>query len=104
LTFAPKIASASFHLPDFLAIQVDYVDDRHNLFSLFTLSEAKCRSVLLRFPGFADKNVTFRSAPAPIPAPAAGFRLVSTFTYFQILRRYPRIPHVTRKVLVFPDA
>src|SRR5258707_11750855 len=91
------------HLPDFLAIQVDYVDDRHNLFSLFTLSEAKCRSVLLRFPGFADKNV--RSARPRHRSPDQQTVFVGIhFHYFQILRRYPRIPHVTRKGLVFPDA
>src|SRR6266849_4199484 len=37
------------HLTDFLAIQVHYVDDRHNLFSFFKPSEAECRSALLRF-------------------------------------------------------
>src|SRR6266404_5217456 len=91
------------HLPDFLAIQVDYVDDRHNLFSLFTLSEAKCRSVLLRFPGFADKNV--RSARPRHRSPHQQQIFVGIhFHYFQILGRNLDVAHVPRKVLVFPHA
>src|SRR5260370_15582939 len=89
------------HLSDLLAIQVDYIDDRHNLFSLFTLSEAKCRSALLCFPGFSDKNV--RSARARHRSPHQQQTFVAVhFHHFQIFRRYPHIPHVTREVLVLP--
>src|SRR5258708_18325706 len=35
-----------FHLPDLLAIQVDYAHDPADLFSLFTLSDANCPSAV----------------------------------------------------------
>src|SRR5260370_40211425 len=72
------------HLTDLLAFQIDYVDDRHNLFSFFTLSEAKCRSALLRFSCLADENVR-----SPLPRhrspPLHQVFLVLHLPYFHLL-------------------
>src|SRR5712672_4847529 len=54
--FRAKNRVRQLHLTDFLAIQIDYVDDRHNLFSFFTLSEAKRPLRLLRFSCLTDEN------------------------------------------------
>src|SRR6266849_8971453 len=93
-----------FHLPDFLAIQVHYVDDRHNLFS-FSLETRSGRTgtpLLLRFSCFADKNV--RSAWPRHRSPHQQQVFVGVpLHYFQILRCHPHISHVSRKVLVLPN-
>src|SRR2546430_17249739 len=47
-------------LTDFLALQIDYVDDRHYLFSFFTLSEARYHSGLLRFLCLAEDRKSTR--------------------------------------------
>src|SRR5882672_5687476 len=92
-----------FDLADFLATQIDYVHDGHNLFSFFTLSEAKCRSALFRFFRLADENV--RSAWSRNRSPHQQQVLVGVHLhYLQILGRNLNVAHMTRKVLVFPHA
>src|SRR6266404_5022935 len=92
-----------FDLADFLATQIDYIHDRHNLFSFFTLSEAKCRSALFRFFRLADENV--RSAWSGNRSAHQQQVLVGVHLhYLQILGRNLDVAHVTRKVLVLPDA
>src|SRR5713101_4464048 len=87
------------HLTDFLAIQVDYVDDRHNLFSF---SVQNLLTDLLRLAYLANENV--RSARSRHRSPHQQKVFVGVHLhYLQILRRYPRVAHVTRKMLVLPD-
>src|SRR5229473_1988931 len=87
------------HLTDFLAIQIDYVDDRHNLFSF---SVQNLLTDLLRLAYLANENV--RSARSRHRSPHQQQVFVGVHLhYLQILRRYPRVAHVTRKMLVLPD-
>src|SRR6266851_5542105 len=87
------------HLTDLLAIQIDYVDDRHNLFSF---SVQNLLTDLLRLAYLANENV--RSARSRHRSPHQQQVFVGVHLhYLQILRRYPRVAHVTRKMLVLPD-
>src|SRR6266446_9984887 len=78
-----------FDLADLLATQIDYVHDRHNLFSFFTLSEAKCRSalnVLTYFAFFALRMKMYVPlGPGTDPRTSSRFSSVSTFTTFKFL-------------------
>src|SRR6266851_7489864 len=62
-----------------------------------------CRSALLRFSRLADENV--RSARPRHRSPHQQQVFVDVHLHnLQILRRYPDVPHVTRKVLILPNA
>src|SRR6267378_6584364 len=85
-----------FDLADLLATQIDYVHDRHNLFSFFTLSEAKCRSalnVLTYFAFFALRMKMYVPlGPGTDPRTSSRFSSVSTFTtfkFFAVTRTLP---------------
>src|SRR5229473_793648 len=75
------------HLTDFLAIQVDYVDDRHNLFSF---------SVQNLFTYFAFLALRIKMyvplGPGTDPRTSSRFSSVSTFTtfkFFAVTRTFP---------------
>src|SRR5438309_2306122 len=92
--FRAKNRVRQLHLTDFLAIQVHYIDDRHNFFSFF--------SALLRFLGLADKNV--RSARPRHRSPHQQQVLVSVYLHdFQVLCGHLDVSHVTWKVLILPN-
>src|SRR5258708_8409286 len=75
------------HLTDFLAIQIDYVDDRHNLFSF---------SVQNLLPYFAFLALRIKMyvplGPGTDPRTSSRFSSVSTFTtfkFFAVTRTFP---------------
>src|SRR5882724_9969522 len=103
--FRAKDRVRQLHLTDLLAIQIDYVDDRHNLFSLFleTRPGSTGTPLLLRFSCLADKNICSARPWHRTPHQQQVFVGVH-FHYFQILRRHSLVAHVARKMLIFPDA
>src|SRR6266851_3055389 len=73
------------HLTDFLAIQIDYVDDRHNLFSF---------SNLLTYFAFLALRMKMYVplGPGTDPRTSSRFSSVSTFTtfkFFAVTRTFP---------------
>src|SRR6202158_2647039 len=69
-----------FHLTDFLAIQVNYVDDRHNLFSF------SVQNLLTYFAFLALRMKMYVPlGPGTDPRTSSRFSSVSTFTTFKFL-------------------
>src|SRR5260370_41311838 len=68
------------HLTDFLAIQVHYVDDRHNLFSFFTWAKRTAPSFAF-FP--FRMTISTPLGPGTDPRTSSRFSSVSTFTTFK---------------------
>src|SRR5712664_1684212 len=68
------------HLTDFLAIQIDYVDDRHNLFSF------SVQNFLTYFAFLALRMKMYVPlGPGTDPRTSSRFSSVSTFTTFKFL-------------------
>src|SRR5260370_1188144 len=75
------------HLTDFLAIQIDYVDDRHNLFSF------SVQNLLTYFAFLALRiKMYVPLGPGTDPRTSSRFSSVSTFTtfkFFAVTRTFP---------------